>query len=345
MTLPTRFGFKRFAALVLGAVALSGALAGAASAQVFQVRDIAINQTAANTQQAVIEGRAAARRIAAERLINRLTLPEDRAAAQPAIDLNQLATAGFARSVDTQQDGKQTATSYIAVLAVNFNDKAVRDYLDQRKVPFVETQAAKALIAPAAIGFSPDTWAAVWKGRNETTLLTPYVASDEAWDRRPGWEDVRGEIAAKGANYALVAEATLRGGQYFVTMVDLRTGSPESANITVGPYPTPETARDGALAELENAWKRASIVRTTGSTELSLVASFKDVTQWVKIRKGLETSRIISNLRVESVSATGADLAFAYAGRPDQLAADLRAKGLDLRNQGRDWVIEASAQQ
>ena len=64
---------------------------------------------------------------------------------------------------------------------------------------------------------------------------------------------------------------------------------------------------------------------------MAAVATFNGMPEWVKIRKGIEGSRMISGLKVESISTAGADLTFNFAGRPDQLAADLRARGLTLR--------------
>jgi len=41
----------------------------------------------------------------------------------------------------------------------------------------------------------------------------------------------------------------------------------------------------------------------------------------------------------------GADLTFTYAGRAEQLVADLRSRGIDLRNAGDTWVLQVSTQQ
>jgi hypothetical protein len=54
---------------------------------------------------------------------------------------------------------------------------------------------------------------------------------------------------------------------------------------------------------------------------------------------------MISGLKIESISTAGADLTFNYAGRPDQLAADLRARGLTLRGADRGWTIEVASPQ
>ena len=70
---------------------------------------------------------------------------------------------------------------------------------------------------------------------------------------------------------------------------------------------------------------------------VSLIARFQDLQQWTRIRKGLEGSRLVRDLNVESLSVSGADITFAFAGRPEQLAADLRSRGVDLSNANGGW--------
>ena len=99
------------------------------------------------------------------------------------------------------------------------------------------------------------------------------------------------------------------------------------------------------MNELERAWKAASVVRSTGSTSVSLIARFQDLTQWTRIKKGLEGSRLVSNLNIEALTVSGADITFSYAGRPDQLAADLRSRGVELGAVGSGWMLQASGSQ
>jgi hypothetical protein len=282
--------------------------------------------------------------MAAQRLINRLTLPEDRAAAKQPLEPG--AVAGFYSSYQIQTSEKRTATRYIATLIIPFDAKAVRDYLDSRGVPFVDTQAGLALIAPTAgAGVNPNDWAATWKGRTDVNVLTPYVGSSQAWDHHPTWADLQQEVAGAGALRAVVAEAFNQNGQIYVRLTDLRSGQPESQIGTAGPFGDLAGAQVGAVDAMETIWKQASIVRTSGSSTMAAVANFSGMPDWVKIKKGIEGSRMISGLRIESISTAGADLTFNFAGRPDQLAADLRARGLTLRGVDRGWTIEVASSQ
>jgi hypothetical protein len=349
--------FARFAAVF----AVASVLAGAAFADVYKVKDLVVDKVAATAPEATQQGRNEARLVGAQRLIERLTLPEDRAQAREPIDVNVIGTRLY-RNFDTQEQTKSFPVAggirVTGMIAWNFDAKGVRDYLDARGVPYVDTQAAKALLVPSvAGGVDPGQWGAQWTqsvaqggqtrtvGKSDDTVLTPYVASTDSFSRRPTFMDVQSELASARADHAIVAEAYSQGGGIYVRLVDLRTNSPDAGMGVVGPFANLSSARDGAIAEMERAWKVRSIIRTSGSTDIALTANFRDIGEWVKIRKSLETSRLVRNLNIESLSPGGADLRFAYTGRPDQLAADLRSKGIDLRSADDGWVLQVVSAQ
>jgi hypothetical protein len=210
-------------------------------------------------------------------------------------------------------------------------------------------------VPSVAGGVNAADWGAAWteqvpgaagqpattRGRTDETVLTPYVASTEPWPRRPTFSDVQGALAASGANHAVVAEAYSQGGIY-VRLIDLRTGAANPGGTVVGPFASLGAARDGAVREMERQWKLQSIVRTTGSNTAAATATFADLGQWVKIKKGLEASRLVSGLAIDSISQLGADVRFTYAGRPDQLAADLRSRGVQLAGTDGGWTLQVT---
>jgi hypothetical protein len=333
----------RFAAIALVVIGTAAA-ALAETPPPYVVKDLSVDVTAGSAVDAQRQAWAQAREMGAQRLINRLTLPEDRAAAKQPLEPS--AVARLYSSTQIQTDTKRTPTRYIATLTIPFDDKAVRDYLDGRGVPFVDTQAGLAMIAPSvAGGVNQNDWAAVWKDKADSNVLTPYVASTQAWDHRPGWADIQQEVSTLGALRGVGAEAFSQNGQIYVRLFDLRAGQQETMLGTAGPFADLQSAQAGAVEAMETIWKQASIVRTSGSSAMAAVATFNGMPEWVKIRKGIEGSRMISGLKIESISTAGADLSFNFAGRPEQLAADLRARGLTLRGADRGWTIEVASAQ
>jgi len=344
----------RFAAVL----AASLALAGAASADPFKVRDLTIDFTSpTSSEDALRQGREQAKVTGAQRLIERLTLPEDRnSAPQPLVASD---VARFASRVTTQTADKRSSTAagfrVISIVTYDYTADSVRQYLQSHGVPYVDAQAGKALIVPAVVGgLDSVAWGNQWTeavtgqttrvGRSDDTVLTPYVASKDTWERRPTWMEVQGEITANRADRAVIAEAYAQGTQIYVRLIDMRTGAADTG-ATVGPFVDLPSAKAAAIAEMERAWKAQSIVRTAGATDIAMVATFRDIGEWVKIRRGFESSRLVSRFAVESISASGADIRFAYNGRPDQLAADLRTRGIDLRGADGGWVAQVLTSQ
>jgi hypothetical protein len=334
-------------------IAASAALAGAAFAQnpVYRVKDLTADAVAPNAADAARQGRDAARLVGAQRLIERLTLPEDRSRATQPIEASAVARLyqGYVTVGETKSSSVSGGIRSSGVVTWTFRGDEVRAYLDQRGVPYVDTQAALALIVPvAASNVNATDWASQWVGaggvgKSDDTSLAPYVASTRGWSQRPNVGDIQSELSSTRADHGVIAEAYMQGPQYYVRLTDMRTTVPNPTIGVVGPFVSLGSAQAGAVNELERAWKAASVVRSTGATSVSLIAKFQDIQQWTRIKKGLEGSRLVRDLNVESVTVSGADITFSYAGRPEQLAADLRSRGVDLRNgAGGGWELAAA---
>ena len=316
----------------------SAAMLVPAHADVFRISGIAVDETAPNQTEARANARTNARLAAANLLIDRLTLPEDRASATSPIDVSEIAR--FTNSIDTDGEEKYTTTRYISVLAVNFDADTVRDYLEARNVPYVDGQAGLALLVPVAgQNVAPEAWSQAWAGRSNNNVLTPYVASTAVFDRPVTWADVSAEASSAGASRAIVAAAYMSNGALYSRLSELTPEGEERAIAVAGPYASYEEAQAGSVETAQREWKRASVVRTTGAAVMDVVARFSDIREWVTIRKAVEASRIVRELDVQSISVSGADLSFVFAGRPDQLAADLRSRGLQLSGTDDGYVI------
>lgn len=345
--LPAMRKIARFAAIL----AVSFVAAGTAFAQnpVYRVKDLVVDRVAPSAADASLQGRNEARLTGAQRLIDRLTLPEDRARATQPIEA--AAVAQLYRSYQNQGEMKSSSVSggirANGVVTWTFDEERVRAYLDQRGVPYVDNQAALALVVPvAAANVNPNDWAAQWVsgsvGKADDTLLAPYIASMRGWSQRPTTADVQSELTATGAARGVIAEAYMQGPQYYVRLTDMRATVPNPTIGVVGPFVSLSSAQSGTVGEMERAWKASSVIRSTGSTGVSLVANFADLQQWTRIRKGLEASRLVQDLNVESISVAGADITFNYAGSPEQLQSDLRSRGVELTSANGGWVLQAT---
>ncbi|MFC7290787.1 hypothetical protein [Hirschia litorea] len=331
---------NRFARSFVAAVSMLWLAIGASYADVYLVTDIAVDATAATTIEARAKAFDEARVKGANRLLQRITLSEDRSAAR-GLTINSSVAARLAAAVDVQ-DEKQSANHYIGILAVKFDERAVKAFLRVYDIPFVDSQASLALLIPEVEnGVNPDEWAMVWGNSVDKNVLSPYVTSEAIYLNDVNWDDIAEEAYRMSALRGVVARAKLVGTNYFVDLYDVRQEYTGRLPIgTAGPFPDLEQAKSGAISYLEGTWKAQNIVRAIGETSVSVIVRYNNQQGWVAVQKGLKNSRLVKNVLVENVTVQGADVSFSFAGRPDQLAAELRASGVLLSSDDYGWLLE-----
>ena len=172
--------FRRVSGVLVLAfgLALSGLLplgAGSALAQnssdIFTVRDVPVDETAATAADARQTALAVGQRRAFRRLMNRL-VPEAHQSSIPALDSNLLQYYVLDFSVDNE---RTSAVRYLADLTFRFNADEVRNLLRSNSVGFAETRSKPLLVLPVFI--SPEAGPTLWVDPN------PWR---ETWARRPG---------------------------------------------------------------------------------------------------------------------------------------------------------------
>ena len=315
--------------------------AGVAFADVYLVRDVRVEASAATSKEARAIAFQEAKVIAANRMIARLTLPADRNAAE-GLRITGETASRLAAAVDVQ-DEKQTGQKYYGLLAVKFDPSAVQAFLNVYKVPYVTATDAFAMIAPATDGATVDpfAWAAVWSETKDDTLLTPYAGASVAYPDGASWQELSAEAARLRARRAVIARASLTNGQVYVKLTDIRPDADLPQVLgTIGPYASLEEARDNVGAFLERDWKNRTIVRAVGATNMTAIAKFNSLRSWATIERALSKSRMIRDLDVTALSTSGADLQFVFLGRADQFSTELRASGVQLTPDGASWILE-----
>ena len=332
--------FVRFFALFASMLWLA---AGAAFADVFLVRDVAVDVTAENSVEARSKAFSEARTIAANRLVDRMTTAQDRARVGGLL-INADIAKRLAAAVDVQ-DEKQSATRYVGLLSVKFDPRAVEAFFKVYDLPYVETQDALALAIPqAADGIDPYAWAELWFEDEDMTVLTPYVSTSSGYEGDVFWFTVEPEAVIANARRGMVFEAFSYGQQVYVRLSEVSPDySGERQLNTVGPFNTLEEAKSGAIRYLESDWKNQAVVRATGESAVSAVAVFGTHNDWSQIERTLKASKLVKNFVVENMSIRGADLVFTYTGRPDQLASELRASGVYLSALDEGWQISTTS--
>lgn len=316
---------RRFLALV--AFALLAALAARADTRsLYTVTDIAVDEAAETVIAAQQAAFAKARQIGAQRMIERITLAEDRIAAG-GVPVDAALAQKLAAAVDIVQETRGGGR-YIATLSTVLNPQEVRSHLNGLNVPFVDTQAPAGLLVPIGRERVIGDWQLAWGERNDGALA-PWVTAQFPYQPGVTWDEIAGEVGASRTRRGIVAELSGAPGAYAAT-VTLLTASGETPVGTTRRVATMEEAVRAASAMLDETWKRQSIIRSSDRTLSEATVLYTSLPEWNGLRSALAQSPLVSDFQIRAISSDGAVVLFAYAGDLERLALDLRQRGIDL---------------
>jgi len=348
-------------ALVLAA----GLMAAPAQAQTpFTVAGIEIDATADNAAEAQRRAMSEGQVRGAQRLIARMTLPEDRAAAGLG-PISAEDAAGLIAGLRMSNE-QRSATRYRGDLTLQFDPRAVRDYFARRSVPYVESQASPVLVVPVLEGEGGDSlwsgaWHEAWRTGGFQNALTPFIglgsrqgaggeplglgliSADDA--RRTDEAALRALADVYGVNAVAVVLARAGGGQVRTVGVVLNFGpdgtTREEMTAVAGAGDFREAARR-IVERREEDWKRRSVVRGGEAAELEITILFSTLTEWRTLQAAVAGASLVQAARLDALSRSGAAMVLSHRGAREQLAAELDARGARLqRDPDLGWTVRS----
>ena len=329
-----------FVLLALSALALALALpAGADTRAVYTVTDIKVDESAPSVIEAQQRALSAARRIGARRLIEKITLPADRMAGG-GIHIDNATAERLVAAVDVQEETRGGGR-YRGVLSVVGNPRAVRTYLDEREIPYMDRQAPLTLLVPVGNGSDDLAWSAAWPEQADG-LLAPYVsAMIGGHTESAGYVDLRDEMGSLGAERGVIAKLLGSEGDYSVRLT-LVTGAGRLPLGQTSRAPLLSDAVADAEALLADTWKRNAIVRGDTRSLVDASVLYTSIVEWNTLRRALARSPLVSDFQTEAVSRDGALVRFAFAGDIQRLQSDLRQRGVMLDADPAGWVLTSA---
>ncbi len=345
----------RLAAL-LGLVLSFGVLQAAQRAEaadLYTVRGVHVDVTAASATEARAIAQAAGQREALGELMRRLTLSSDWSRLPQANDATvQDAVRGFQVASE-----KSSSTRYIADLNVSFSPDAVRKLLKRNSILFGETQAKPALlVAVYDKGAVPVLWddANPWRNavakRDLDDAMTPIllpVGDVEEFNLLTAAQAVSGDKTAinnlgqrYGADDVVVAVASSNTDGSAIKMKATRYG-PGSNEVIQRSYSSLDAAAAGLIDALGDQWKRDTIVAPGMQAHLTAEVSYIGLDQWQTIRQGLSSTPLVSGLQVDGITSNSAEVQISYRGSPEKLALALAQSNVELTQGANGWSLHA----
>ncbi|MEL6664719.1 MAG: hypothetical protein AAFQ24_01200 [Pseudomonadota bacterium] len=311
----------------------------AQSRDAYTISGIEVDERAPTVGEAQLKAFSTAKLIGAQRLIERLTLPEDRLAVTDLI-IDQALADRIAAAVDVEEE-IAGAGRYRGQLAVVYNPSQVRAALKQVGLPFTDSLAPKAVLFTSASNGMDLAWNLAWEGPPKGSLVPLMISRATGYSSETPWEVMETEVAINGAQRAIFADLRGSAGGYRVDLVSITPSGPRRIGIT-SRASTLQGAIDAVAVRLNDDWKQTSIVRDTSRTLIEATVKYTSLPEWVTLRNALAQSPLVSNFQTRAISTDGAVVAFAFAGNGERLTKDLRDRGVVINADPIGWVMTSA---
>ena len=314
-------------------------LAQAQSQDAYTVNGIAVDERAETVGEAQLKAFSTAKLIGAQRLIERLTLPEDRLAATDLI-IDQALADRIAAAVDVEEE-VAGAGRYRGSLAVVYNPVEVRAALRQVGLPFTDSLAPQAVLFTTTSNGMDLAWNLAWEETPKGSLVPLLISRSSGYEVETPWEVLQQEVALYGAQRAIFADLRGGNGGYLVNLVSVTPSGARQIGVTRR-APTLDAAIDAVALRLNDDWKQTSIIRDASRTLIEATVAYTSLAEWITLRRALVQSPLVSNVQTRAISTDGAVVGFAFAGDGQRLISDLRDRGVVISAETIGWVMSSA---
>ena len=361
-------GRRLIGVIIILVAALAAGPAAAATMDVFEVRDVAVDVTAttasAARERALQQGHVAAFR----KLLERLTLSTDHAS------LPQFEPAEVAAFVNdfSISDEKTSAVRYLAKLHFRFRADDIRKLLRDAGLQFAETPSKPVLVLPVfqsagglVLWEDPNPWREAWNRRQSGTgLVTLALPLGDLTDigALNVQQAVRGEVDALGklANRYHAGDSVVAYARLGLNP----DGQGQRVDVSVtrfSPHHEPDTrlmaldqqgkeavdalmrrAADNVAAALEDQWKRENLLTGGEAGVAAVTVPITSLADWLGVRKRLQSVAVVRGIETVLMSLDEVRVNLHYVGAAQQLQTALGQSDLALVREDNEWVLYPS---
>ncbi|MGH6661952.1 MAG: DUF2066 domain-containing protein [Rhodospirillales bacterium] len=357
-------------ALGAGLVALLAAAyqpspTAADAVDVFEVKDVAVDVTAATAAEAREDALVQGEITAFQRLLERLTLRghRDKLPELPKSDID-IYVQDFSVA-----DEKTSSVRYLARLNFRFKAEEVRRLLHDFGIPFAETVSKPVLVLPVfqdagalILWDDPNPWREAWLNRPPTHGLVPTIlpvgdladmAAIGAEQAMDGDMQRLSAVAARyGASDALVVFGVLRFDAannrralevYFTRYGTQLREQTEVMTFTQEKIETVPQLLLRAARELtqivEDNWKRDNLLQFARGGVVAAVVPITGLRDWLAVRKRLQQVAVVRRAEMVLLSQDEVRVNLHFLGDPGQLALALEQADLRLFEESGEWLL------
>lgn len=362
-----RFGAMAAVLFMAWFVGLSIVPDKARAQDAFTVEHVAVDATADSAAAARERATLAGQQIAFNRLLDRMTLQDQRAA------LPHPSTAeigDLVRDFGVESE-KSSAVRYLATLSVRFRPDDIRALLRSAGVPFAETMSKPIVVVPllktnAGLSLWEDSnpWRQAWQDTQRDGLV-PFVAPLGDLDDTVALDAARAQAGnAEGltalawrykAGNVIVATAEPRQQDGRALALQLTTtrysatggreGAPATRTIMAeGSSPDAQWRRAVAImAEgIEDSWKRTNLIRFDSEHSLIATVPLGGFGDLLDVRKRLGAVSFLRSYDILYLARDAAQFRLNYFGDERQLSIALAQNDLSLEQGTTSWVLRRS---
>lgn len=330
---------------IFSRLAVFGLLAHATvamAADPFTVAGVPVDATGGTAIAAQTEAMSEGQALAAQVLIDRLTLKSERASKQ-FVPLDTQTIARMIRALEVANE-KRSANRYLGDITVAFNPSQVQATLQSQGLTMISTQSRERLVLPILSG--QDLWAANgWNSAMQNDAFAYSLTPLRAIRAGDGAENLINANAARSVNMdalraigsryglaqILIAEASPGGPGLRVKLTDvaLDTGQTRDlGTVTGGDY---NQASWAVVEALESDWKQASVSLAQNAESMTVSVLYRSHDEWLRLQDAINGSAQIQDARLDALSKDGALMTLTYGGDLNRLSNELAFKGVNIR--------------
>jgi len=320
---------------------LAAGLPARAADNLFTVKNVPVDATAAASVEAQTIAINGGRPKAWTILYKRLTRQEDWGR-QPQLD--DASIQRLIRSFDVT-DERRSTTRYVAKVTYVFSQPAVERLLRANNISYVVAQTRRILVIPLSPNFAlGDSWAMAWSDPRFSGGVVSAVLPEEGdaaalsgmtFDTA-SWNAVSGIAARAHASDVVVAD--LAPGNGSVRLKRLVAGQPIVASVEV-PGKSAAAAAQAAFEAISDFWKNKSAVDFSQKAKFTAEATFHSLSEWASLQAKLGTIQTVVGIDMVAFNMNEARVDIAYVGSFDQLRGTMADAGIAMSSRDGTWWI------